>query len=267
MQRSLGTSLGLLLAGCAGLPGWSVVSEGVAEVLVSARGEVVVEELVELSTRFEPGGDTRLACVQLQEVFTGRFPCGSAACNERSLQLELGDASGSCATGSGYHGSATLTVDLAGPEDLLVVHQWQGLARDGVLVDGSASVSWAEGDSLHRVEHRSTWSDGRRVVDAEGDREQTLVDDSLGLDGGLDVQGERSWYWKGDWELQMSDTVMPPGLPVPRQGSYSIADSQGNLLGASFEPAAGGAVQVTISGLRRDRVLQVDARGEILEGD
>jgi hypothetical protein len=139
-------------------------------------------------------------------------------------------------------------------------------------VDGDATVTWTGADATRRVETVHTWTDSSGiVVDVVGDHVQGPLEDGGGWGawlGGITMGGTREWTHDGGvWLLDMSDLELRWIDPAPQAGSLTVVNPDGKELSVVYERIDEDTIQATLTGLRRDKVVNINRLGQIEDAE
>lgn len=243
--------------------------EAVEAAISSARGEAATTEVIAVSTDFTLGGAAQDAAEELRAWWAAASPCAAVSRDGATVTVDFGDLSDDCTyDGHSYGGAVTVTVDRTEASDVGVSWTFEAFTNGDVTVDGAAEVTWASGDNpSRRVVHALSWDRQGELVDASGDRTQTLLDVDAGLSGGIEINGERAWSAEsGEWSLDIDGVEARPQDPIPQAGTYTLTTPNGKTATLSFERVDDDTIRATLSGVRGgDVVYEVSATGEVAE--
>lgn len=261
----------LALPGCTGkgdLTG-TEAKEAMTETVNSGRGEAATNEVIEVSTDFTLGEALEDAAEQLRAWWASQAPCADISRDGDTVTVDFGDLTDACTYNDHtYGGIARITVARTDTSDVEVDHAWEAFTNGDVTLDGTANVTWAGGDNPSRhVVHDLTWTRQDATIEATGDRNMTLVDPTVGLSDGIQIDGSRDWTSDaGDWALDIGGVQMRAQDPIPQSGTYTLTTSAGKTMTVVFERIDADTIQATVSGVRGgDRVYLVTSTGEVSE--
>lgn len=244
--------------------------EVIEESVSAARGEATTTEVIEITTSFTLGAAAEEAAEELRAWWASQVPCATITREGATLTVDFGDLSDDCAyEGRTYGGVASVTVDRTDEEDVALSWSFDALTNGSVSVSGAADVTWAGGENPSRhVVHELRWDREDGLIEASGDRLQTLLDPEQGLAGGIRIDGVRAWDApSGAWDLDIDGVEARPADPVPQAGVYTLLTPSGKSASLSFARVDEDTIEVTLSGVRGgDRVYHVTSAGEVSEG-
>lgn len=236
------------------------------EVMVSGEPEAYVAEPIELTTSFTIGQGVQAAADELQAWIESQLPCSEVTLDGATITMDLGDLADACTyKGNTYAGLIDLTVADASVDHVQVEHGWHALTDGSRTVEGGATVTWDDADTLsRRIEHAVTWVHDGRTVDVTGDRTQRLLDPDAGLAGGLGIDGVRDWTSEtGDWHLDIDGVELLFTDPVPYTGKYVATNPAGQQLTMSFERLDADTIVVYLEGTIIPLELHVTSTGMV----
>jgi hypothetical protein len=245
------------------------LSEGDAEVALqqsalSAQADTLVSDTVELSTNFTIGQGLENAAEQLKLYLQSQLPCAAIVRERTTLSIMYGEKSGDCS----YHGHSvtgehTIQVMRNADNEVSVHHEWDDLSDGHLSISGNADVTWSRTAKSRHVLHELTYRvlngrDQGRTGTGRGDRTQTAID------GGLRVEGERSWDGdRGHFALDIEGVEMRFVDPVPQSGTYSLTTPSGAALTLVFSRRDADSIRVEVLGAVRSYAFVVKSSGAI----
>lgn len=249
----------LLLFGCGEAMTRQEAAVALDEALASAQAEVVVGEVVEVSTAFTLGQAVEDAAEELRAWWASQAACAVVTREGATVVVDFGDLGDACTwEGRTWGGVYTLTVERAEADDVLVTHSWEAFTDGTLTVDGIAEVTWAADAGTRRVVHALDWTDGDRAFTGSGDRTQALLDPEAGLAGGIVVSGERAWTSDaGDWRLDIDAVEMRGMDPVPQAGVYTLENPAGKSATLEFSRLDEDTIAVVLTSGRWSRTWEV----------
>ena len=239
------------------------------ESVKSAEGEAAVSEIIEINTNFTIGDAVDEAREELRAWLESQIACSTVTLEGSTITLDFGDLDDDCVyNGHTYAGTDAITLERNDTTDVLVSHVFTNLTNGDVTVNGTASVTWSASALSRRVVHNLQWTGplDTAQLSASGDRTQQLLIPGEGIDGGLQVDGERDWTTSnGTWHLAINTVQMRGVDPVPYSGSYALTNPSGDVLSIAFSYVDEDTIQVTVTGGRRDWVFNVNSTGSSIE--
>lgn len=241
--------------------------EAVAEAAVSARGESMTQEIIEVSTDFTLGAAVAEAAEELREWLESQIPCSTVTLEDGILVVDFGELADACTyNGHTYAGLWAITIARNDTEDVVVDHEWTGLSNGVTTLDGTARVTWGASEPTRHVVHAVTWTDLERTIEASGSRFQRLLDEAAGLEGGIVVDGDRDWSGKGgDWHLDIDGVEMRGQDPVPQAGTYDLLTPDGKSVTLTFERVDDETIRCVLTAGNRSWTFDVTRSGEVAE--
>jgi hypothetical protein len=241
--------------------------EAVAEAAVSAKGESMTQEIIEVSTDFTLGAAVAEAAEELRGWLESQIPCSTVSLDGTTVTVDFGDLADSCTyNGHTYAGLWAITIQRNDEDDVLVDHEWTALSNGDTTLDGTAQVTWGVDEPTRHVVHAVSWTDAQRTVTASGNRFQQLLDESAGLAGGIVVDGDRDWSGEnGDWQLDIDQVEMRGQDPVPQAGTYDLTTPDGKSVTLSFERVDEETIRCVLTAGNRSWTFDVTRSGEIAE--
>ncbi len=243
--------------------------EALDEVVLEGQGQTVENEIVEITTDFTIGAGVAEAAAALRDAIASQIPCSTVTVADNQLTLDFGGLADNCVyNGHTFAGVVTITIAHDAASDKITVdHTYEDLSNGVVTLNGSKVVDWTS-DARHVVTDLQVERDGK-TAHTTSDRTQTLLDPTAGLQGGIEINGERHWdNDKGAWELAIDGVELRWIDPVPQAGSYTLTTPKGKTAVLSFARVDDDTIAVTLSGGRNDRVFHVTRSGVVSdEGD
>ncbi len=245
----------------------SEARQALEETAAAFQAEALVANTVELNTNFTIGGAVEAAAQELRDFVLAQLPCAEVTLEDTSLSVTYG-ANGSCAYhGHTYQGTHTITLVSVDDANIVIDHDWDEVTNGIVMVDGSATVTWAASDQTRRVQHQLSWTDLSRDASftGSGDRLQGPLDMDWGR--GLVVAGHRSWSSdRGDWQLTIEGIRARWDDPVPEAGIYGLETPfDGKSMTLGFERVDADTIAVTVESGNRSFSFNVNKLGIITE--
>lgn len=263
-------SLVSTIAGCLGSNEESGMTnaealESLTQALSSGEGESVVTGVVEISTNFTIGSAIEAAVEELRTFLESQVDCSTATVENATLTIDFGTLDDSCVyRGTTYAGTAATTLVRNDEGEVQVEHVWTDLSNGRASVSGTGTVTWSAADLSRRVVHQLDWTKDSVEWVATGDRTQTLVDASTGIEAGIQIDGVRNWSNdRGDWLLAINSVAFRLEDPIPFSGQYSVTTPDDNVLTITFSEIDDDTIEARLSGTRRDWVFHVSSTGSV----
>lgn len=243
---------------------YSEAQQALEETVASTKSEVVATEIITLTTSFTIGQAVEDAAEELRSFVASQVPCSTVTLENATVTIDFGTLDDACTfNGHTYAGVASVHIERNDMGDVVVSHEWADLTNGDVTLDGGATVTWSFDDGTRHVAHDAVWSDGKRSVHATGDRTQRLIDPELGLAGGIQIDGARTWDASGKvWDLQIEGVQMRGQDPVPQAGQYTLTTPEDKEMGILFERIDEDTIRVTFTGLKKEHVFEVNSTGK-----
>lgn len=250
----------LLLAGCSRPLTLEEAREALSAFVASARTDAMVTGVVELSTGFTLGDAVQDAAENLRGFVQSQVPCSEVTRDGATVTIDFGTLDDECTwNGVTWAGVAEVTVTV-GPDgsEIVLEHAWAGLTNGTETLDGEAEVTWDLPAGTRTVVHTATWTDGATTVTGEGARVQSLVDPAQGLEGGILVEGSRSWTVDGSrWTLDIDRVEARLQDPVPQAGALRLTTPAEKVATLLFERQDADTIRVTLEGARRPYAVDI----------
>ncbi len=204
---------------------------------MSAESEQLVTVSVDLSTDFTIGQGLQSAAETLADFARSQVPCSTVTVAEGRVTVDFGELDDDCVyRGETYGGVVSWSVESASADEIQVNHTWTDFHTSKVRLTGSATVTWNLDDKTRRVVHERTWEVEDRTFIGTGDRTQSLLDESAGIWGGIQIDGTRGWTSdRGRWDLAIEGAWIKWDYPVPVGGRYVLTNPGGKVLTVTFE--------------------------------
>lgn len=236
--------------------------EAVTSAELSSSAQALTLDVIEVSTKFTIGGAVKNAARELRDALASQVPCSTLSIDGPTVTIDFGTLEDQCQfNGHTYAGIAKISVMRTEMKELEVFHEWQGLSNGKISLDGWARVTWSGTERTRHVEHEIDWTSTERqgVLHAEGDRTQRLIDESLGLRGGIVIDGTRDWSLEDgrDFHADIEGVEVRGQDPVPQAGSYTVTNPKGKTLTLEFERISDTKIRVTATG-PRGRSFKID---------
>ena len=250
----------LLLAGCSRTLTLDEAREALAAYVANARADAMVTGVVELSTGFTIGDAVQDAAENLRGFVQSQVPCSTVTRDGATVTMDFGTLDDACTwNGATWAGVAEVTVTV-GPDgsEVVLEHAWTGLTNGTETLDGEAEVTWDLSEGTRTIVHTATWTDGTATVTGEGARVQSLVDPELGLEGGILVEGSRSWTVDDAlWTLDIDRIEARLQDPVPQAGALRLTTPAEKVATLLFERQDADTIRVTLEGARRPYAVDI----------
>ncbi|MEO1271164.1 MAG: hypothetical protein AAFX99_23985 [Myxococcota bacterium] len=241
--------------------------EALDEAMLSTQAEALTYDTIEITTDFTIGAAVEDAVEEMKAFVESQLPCAQTNREGATLTIVYGATGDTCLyNGKSYSGTHQVTLSKNDDTSIEVAHTWTDMSDGKLMLDGVATVTWNRDTQTRNVVHDLTWNDGTRSVQGSGDRTQSLLDSEMGLRGGIQISGIRTWSTaKGDWNLTLEDVEIRAQDPIPQKGSYALTHPNGKVLGLSFERLDENTIEVSMTGTRRDRTFQVSRIGTVVD--
>jgi hypothetical protein len=240
------------------------------EASIESQSSALTATPVEISTHFTIGAAVSDAVEQVRAFLAAELPCATVTVQGSTITTNWGAAGNTCTyKGQTYSGVSSVTITRTDPATLEVDHTFTELSNGRVRVSGTAEVTWSATTLSRHVVHDLTWTrlSDNRTAAGSGDRTQTLLDPSLGISGGIRIDGNRHWTGaRGTWDLAITGVEVRPQDPVPQAGSYQLTNPNDKTLTLSFARQTPDVIRVTIAGPKRDFSFNVRSTGAIEDG-
>ncbi len=243
-------------------------AEGFQQVLNSGEAEHLMIEPIEISTSFTIGSAVEAAAAELRTFVDSQLECTTTTIDGATITIDYGTLDDACVyNGHTYAGVHSITIQKTDAAELAVNHVFTELTNGEVALTGTADVTWSEADGLSRhVVHDFVWTDADGSYNGQGDRVQTLIDEELGLLGGIQVEGERTWTGADgrEWLLDIEAVQIRGQDPVPQAGAYHLTNPDEKHLDLTFTRIDDDTIEVVLYGLREAVTWLVSAEGSVL---
>ena len=241
--------------------------QALEEAAAAHQAETLVANTVELNTNFTIGGAVEAAAQELRDFVASQLPCADVMLQDASLVVAYG-VNGSCPFhGHSFQGTHTITLVSVDASAIVIEHDWDEVDNGIVMVDGTATVTWAAADQTRRVQHELTWTDLVREASftGSGDRVQGPLD--MDWSEGIQIDGARSWSSeRGDWQLTIDGIRAHWDDPVPEAGTYALETPfDGKSMTLGFERVDANTIAVTVESKNRSFSFNVNKVGIITE--
>ena len=98
------------------------------------------------------------------------------------------------------------------------------------------------------------------------DRTMLFLNESAGLAGGIEIEGERAWTGDlGRWEMTMQNVKVRPRDPVPYDGRYELVTPRDLLASVEFSRVDDDTIEMVFTGPRNTRIYQITSSGVVSE--
>jgi len=237
------------------------------EASVESQASALTSTSVEISTNFTIGSAVAQASEQLRAFLVAEIPCAQITLQGSTITTEWGAAGGTCTyKGMTYSGTSSVTITKTDPSTLEVDHTFTNLSNGKVSVSGTAQVTWSADEHSRHVVHQLTWTrlSDNRTGTGSGDRTQALLDPSLGIAGGISINGNRHWSGRsGEWDLAITGVEVRLQDPVPQAGTYSLTTPANKSISLSFDRQSTDVIRVTLSGPKSSFSFNVRETGSV----
>ncbi len=229
----------------------------------AAEAEALTAEEIEISTDFTLGEGARRAAETLRDFYESQAPCAEVTLQDATVTVDFGIEEGCPWRGRTWHGQHSVGIVKAEPTEVVVQHTWIGFTNGRIILDGTADVTWSLASKSRHVAHDFTWTRGDQQAHGTGERTQTLLSPSLGLAGGLAIEGHRTWTGPTGrtWSLALDGIEARPLDPVPQAGTYTLTTPEGKRATLAFVRVDAARIRVTLASGNRDFSFIVLASG------
>lgn len=229
------------------------------EVQASTQSQALTMDVLEISTNFTIGQAVEASLQELKAFVESQIPCSTATVEDKTLTIDFGALGDNCVfKGRTYAGVVNIAMERTESQEVEVTHTWTDLTDGKVTLNGGASVIWSSAEGTRRVVHQVDWTHGDISATATGDRTQRLIDRGLGLAGGIEISGQRTWTsQRGKWTLDIDAVQVRGQDPVPQSGTYTLNNPEGKTLAMTFSRLDETTIEVKVSGTRKDFTFKV----------
>lgn len=256
--------LALPLTGCFETLTWREAADAMEEAAAFGRMETFTGGVVEITTDFTLGQAAEDAAEELRGFLQSQVPCSTVTREGATVTMDFGTLEDDGVwNGRTYAGVAAVTLASVEAGRAELVHDWTGMTDGFITMDGGATVVWDAQAGTRTVQHELTWTDEEGVERiGAGERVQRLLDESAGVQGGIRIDGERTWSGPaGDWLLDIEAVEARPQDPVPQAGAYVLTLPSGKVATLAFARVDEDTIEVVLSGSRQDHVWHVTSVG------
>ncbi len=230
----------------------------------ASRVTALTADAIEISTDFTLGEGVEAAAEALAAFYRSQAPCADVTRERGTLTIDYGAAGDDCVwRGRTWSGQHVITIGRAEAAGVQVDHTWQTFSDGHVTLDGTATVTWSAAEASRQVTHALTWTGpGGQTLTGEGDRTQTLIDPAAGVQGGVRIDGSRSWTAEQTWSLSIVGVEARPEDPVPQAGRYILLTPKDKRVILSFERLDADRIEVSMQGPKRRYSFVVRRNGQ-----
>lgn len=225
----------------------------------------IENEILEITTSFSIGSSVSEALTELQAFFDSQIPCATVSRPDGvTLAIDFGTLDDACTfQGRTYAGLVSVSIKRnSGSIDL--DHVYEGFTDGVTSLDGTVDVAWTS--DYRQISSALSVVGARGTTEVTGERTQTYVDADLGLEGGIEVDGTRSWDGpSGVWELDIVGVRWRGIDPVPEAGTYALTTPSEKTLELSFERENDVTIAVSFDAGRGTRTFLVTRTAEITD--
>ncbi|MCX4247022.1 hypothetical protein [Paraliomyxa miuraensis] len=236
--------------------------EAVIEIAELGDGLGTQDDIIELTTSFTLGQGVEAAAQEIRDFVESQVPCSTVTVQPGRVSIDFGELGDACVyRGRTYAGVVTVDLELPG-EGAKVTHTYEGFTGGRVTMDGTATVTWNDGE--RHIIGDWTFTTDDRTTEVDSDRTQTFTR-CEGVEAVcVSVTGERRWSNdRGEWDMTIDGVEARSIDPVPEAGTYTVVNPEGREIGMSFSRVDDDTIQVDITGGRRDVSFQVTAAGQV----
>ncbi|NVB43063.1 hypothetical protein G6O69_34895 [Pseudenhygromyxa sp. WMMC2535] len=268
LTASMGLGLG---AGCDRGMDWTEFREALDEAVVQGEAQAMANDVIEISTSFTIGQAVAEAREEIRAFAESQIPCSSVTLEgETGLSIDFGELGDCSYNGKTYAGVITLDLEAnADASEVIVHHGAEAFRNEDIQLDGSIDVTWG-GGARKVVSDLSFSGEGGVSLEISANRTMTFIDPALGLAGGVEISGSRTWESaRGQWSLDIDAVEVRGQDPVPQSGEYVLTNPDDAVVTMSFERLDEDTIQVTMTGSgsrrSRERVYEVSSTGSVDE--
>lgn len=265
---ALGLALGAALTGgCFDTTGASNLEmrAAVGEIVAQGQAQAVENEIAEITTSFTIGGGVAEVAQEIQAFAESQAPCSTVTGADNTLTIDFGVLDDGCTyRGHTYAGIVTIEISLDGAA-AVIDHTYADFTNGTITMNGDKRVTYSELSRRVVTDYEFETKDGD-LITTSSDRLQTLLDESAGILGGIEINGDRSWTGEsGDWELNIDGVEIRWVDPVPQSGVYSLVTPRDKTITMSFERVDDDTIAVIVDGGRETKTYHVTTAGTIEE--
>jgi len=264
---ALGLALGLALTGgCFDRTASNLeMRAAVGEIVAQGQAQAVENEITEITTSFTIGGGVAEVAQEIQAFAETQAPCSTVTGADNTLTIDFGVLDDACTyRGHTYAGIVTIEISLDGAATI-IDHTYADFTNGNITMNGDKKVTYSEQSRRVVTDYEFETEDGE-LITTSSDRLQTLLDESAGILGGIEINGDRSWTGEsGDWELNIDGVELRWIDPVPQSGVYSLVTPRDKTITMSFERVDDDTIAVIVDGGRNTKTYHVTTAGMIEE--
>ncbi|NUN15738.1 MAG: hypothetical protein HUU55_19100 [Myxococcales bacterium] len=241
--------------------------EGLDETMLSSVEASLEADMVEISTQFTMGAALDKAVQQLKMFVSSQIPCSVVTETQNTITIDFGTLEDNCTyLGKTYAGIITITVVKTSLDSTTVTQDWDGLTNGKTTANGTVTVVWDKTNKTRNVVHELVWTRNGKDVFSEGNRTQSLLDETLGAQGGIRIDGFRTkTAGQAMWMLDIDGVEMRPQDPVPQAGVYTLTRPNGKTITYEFVRIDEDTIEVTVTGAKKSFVFHVTSSGQVDE--
>jgi len=254
-----------LLASCGDRMTYRDALLAVQESAVSAQGESMTQDIIEISTDFTIGQAVEDAAAELAAWIESQIACSTVSVDGHTVTVDFGTLEDDCVYhGHTYAGLWAITIHSNQEDEVYVEHAWTGMTNGEVTLDGTTDVTWSSTGHSRQVVTDITWSDEDGSVDVTGDKTQELIDPDAGIEEGIVVNGSRDWTAEsGVWVLDIEAVEMRGQDPVPQAGAYSLTTPDAKTAAITFARVDEDTIECVLTAGSKSWTFQVSSTGEV----
>lgn len=238
------------------------VQAAIDAVVVMGQARQAVDDVVEISTSFTIGDGVEAYVEQVRLFLESQAPCTTVEASPGELVVDFGGLADACSyRGRTYGGQVVYSFEVQG-DDVIVTHDYRAFTNGDVTLDGAAEVTW--GGQARRVETDFTIVGDRATIDTQADRTMVWIDESLGLAGGIRIDGTQDWQGPlGDWTMSIDGVEVRAQDPVPQSGRFELVTPRDVLATLSFSRLDDDTIEMVFEGPRNRRAYHVTSLGQV----
>jgi len=237
----------------------------VGEIVAQGQAQAIENEITELTTSFTIGGGVAEVAQAIQDFAESQAPCSTVSGMDTTLTIDFGVLDDAC-TYRGHTYAGVVTIEIAVDDESVVIdHTYADFTNGEITMNGLKTVTYADLSRRIVTDYEFVDKDGESV-DTRSDRLQTLLDEQLGILGGIIINGDREWVGEsGEWNLNIDEVEIRWIDPVPQSGVYSLLTPSDKMITMSFERVDEDTIAVLVEGGNKTKTYHVTALGQIEE--
>lgn len=237
--------------------------QGAEQARLATSYEDLVTQPIEVTTDVTIGDRVEQAAADLAAFWQSQVPCSTVTTEGSVTTIDYGDLDDDCQwRGTTYGGTHALDVQRAGAT-IEVDHLWTGFTDGDMTADGGADVTWDLDARTREVVTDLTWTDDAHgATDVTGEHGYRLLDEAVGLLGGVVLDGTRAWDNDlGHWDLSMEGIELRWQDPAPQAGVYTLATPRGKSFTMTFTRVDDDTIEAVIEGTPKPVTVRLNPTG------